>query len=72
MKNAKYKIEDDVPLPLAHAHRYAFLHEMKPGQSVLFGKGMQGAARIAARLAFGRGAYAVRTMKDGVRVWRLK
>lgn len=67
----KPKIETGIPLPETF-QPYRIMDDMKVGQSILFGKGTQPNVRFAARLRFGKAGYAVRTIKEGVRVWRLK
>lgn len=69
------KIERNVPIPQARtrAGYQSQLRQMKPGDSVLFPLTDKATTvRKRASQAFGSGKYAVRTMPDGVRVWRLK
>jgi hypothetical protein len=67
------KIEDGIPIPPKKGHgSFEILDKMKRGQSVLFPDGTQPLVRAAASRRFGKGCYAIRTVKGGVRCWRLK
>ncbi len=72
MKNKKWKIDSCIPVPQKLAERYTFLASLKIGQSVLFQKGEQPRVRRIARIHIGKGCYTIRTLKEGVRVWRTK
>lgn len=71
-KASSLKIESGVPLPPKRGDDYAILKKMKRGQSILFPAGTQPLVRAAAARIFGKGGYAIRTMKDGARLWRMK
>lgn len=74
MSERKLTIEKNIPIPVAQSRRgYAEqLRKMKPGDSVLFTEGNPNAIRKRGLNAWGPGAYAVRAVDGGVRLWRTK
>lgn len=72
--NGKYKVETGVPIPPKERKRRGYadaLRALKKGQCILLPKSKKATTvGVVAAHIFGAGNYAVRSMKDGVRVWR--
>lgn len=77
MKLNAGKIEKGVPIPPNQTfapykwHRTEIIRKLKKGESVYFACTTE-CLRTSAKMALGKGRYAVRKWRNGARVWRVK